>query len=272
MLKRVFLTITIAILAVLAVASTRWSVTSRATNSVASIHGQVEAKIRPFTATVFATTFVPGNLIPADTEARIFAVRGDGSTAELFERSNVTGDGKVVYIKKILDVPGKEHVVVDPFSESVTTYPLLPQAVAGLAAKAIQTCGGTPDGEMLGYSLMRTDESHGQEETGPNLDEVQHHLWLASNLNCIPIRREDILFKDGKELQRTLSSFTHVAEGEPDPSLFEVPQNYVERPPSAVMAEASRRHPKAAALNCGTCSQASKDEVYIHAQKNHKQQ
>jgi hypothetical protein len=239
--------------------------------SVTLASPQAGASVRPFTALVYQTTSVPGNSIPTHTQFNTFAVRSDGSTAALFYRADPAQNGNTVYFKKILDVPGKKKVVLNPFSQSSTTYPLLPKAVEGKAVKPMVACEGVPDNPILGYAVMRTEEKLGPDQIGPGMDEMRIQSWLASSLNCIPIRREFIVFKGGKELQHTIESYAEVIEGEPDPKLFEVPTGYVERAPSEAMKEASRRYPNAKWLDCGSCDQTPKDEAYFHALQQHRQ-
>lgn len=247
-----------------------WNKVSRA--RAAARQAQTPAQIFPFTALVVNASFEPGSSIATQTEVRTFAVRSDGSTVELFHRPDPSGTGRTLYIRKIIDVQGKRKVVVDPFSESTTTYPLQDKAVAFHAAKPISACGGLQDGAQLGYPVARIEETLGPEDTGPMIDKIAVRAWLPLKLNCIPIRRESVFFKGGKELQHNLDSFVSVSEGEPDPSLFEVPTNYVERAPSAAMAEAFRRFPNDRSFDCGTCDQSQKDAAYSHARQFHKPQ
>jgi hypothetical protein len=58
--------------------------------------------------------------------------------------------------------------------------------------------------------------------------------WSAPALNCFVIR-EELASSEYKQVRSTVS----VHLGEPDPSLFEVPGNYVERSPSEIMALAA---------------------------------
>jgi hypothetical protein len=224
-----------ATLFVLAAATFSWNKISGA-RPAAHPAAQTTGQIFPFTALVLHATFQSGSSIPTHTEVRTFAVLSDGSTVELFHRPDPSGSGKTLYIRKIIDVQGKRKVVVDPFSESKTTYPLQDKAVAFHAAKAMSTCDGSQDGAQLGYPVTRMEETLGPESTGPLIDKIAVRAWLPLNLNCMPIRRESVFFKGGKELQHNVDSFVSISEGEPDPSLFEVPTSYVERAPSAAMA------------------------------------
>jgi hypothetical protein len=62
-----------------------------------------------------------------------------------------------------------------------------------------------------------------------------------------------------------------VKEGEPEAWIFDVPATYIERPPSAAMAEAARRFPGVKGIACQSCDQSKKDEAYYHAQKHNSQ-
>ncbi len=226
---------------------------------------QLEAKPSAFTATRFEATFLANQTLPIDTETTIFAVRDDGSTAELHQRNDPTGGQKVFYIKKILDVTGKREVVVDPFSESTVTYPLANKTVAYHAAKPISDCGGTAAGELLGYPVRRVETTIKSE--GPGFDEDRTQLWVSPRLNCFALRREDALIKGGEVIQRSTESTLTVSEGKPETSFFEIPTTYVERSPSVAMGVADRRYPGKGF--CAKCSQAKKDEAYFLAWKYH---
>jgi hypothetical protein len=233
----------------------------------------VPAHAIAFTALQFQATYLGSGAIPVRTETKTFAVRGDGSTAELLHRNDPAGSKKTFYIKKIMHVADKRLVVVEPFGESTTTYPLLDNAIDVFSAKpATDKCDGEPTGELLGHAVWRAESKIGSENTGPVLDEIRTTDWLAPQLGCFPLKREVRFFKNGVEVQHILETSVSLTEGEPESWMFEIPATNLERPPHAAMLEASRRFPNYKALNCGTCDQTPKDEVYFHAQTEHRQQ
>ncbi len=270
MLRRLFIVTFVSAVAILAL-HLLW--TPRSAQTLAAQSGPVLPQVRAFTATRFDATFLPGKGIPVRTEIRTIAVRGDGSRSELFHRRDPSGNGKVLYIKKITDVPGVRRVVVEPRSESITTYPLHEQAIRSLAVKLVTECEGEAAGELLGLPVTVAETTLGPEDLGPGpglVDEIRTRAWLAPRLNCFPLRRETRFFKDGQEKQLKFESVLAFTEGEPDFWFFEIPAGYVERPPSAAMAEAARRYPNEKSLACGTCSTSRKDEAYFHAQQDNR--
>ena len=229
------------------------------------------ANVQPFTAVRSRANFLPGKSVPNRTEFRTLAARSDGSTAELFHRLDPLGSGTALYIKKIVDVPNRQRVVVNPFGESVTTYPLAPETVAQVAVRPVAACDGEPAGDVLGYAVTLKKETVGQGELGEPLDEIVIQSWLAPKLNCLVLRSEAQFMKGGVEIQRTIDTTVSVTEGEPESWLFDIPQQYTERAPSSAMAEGHRRYPNAKGLDCGSCSQTFRDEAYFHAQTHHRQ-
>jgi hypothetical protein len=220
---------------------------------------QVNLPTVPFIATRSSVTVVPGNPVPVHSEMRTLAVRSDGSSVELFHRKDPSGSGNVIFIRSILDVPNKQRVVVDPISESLITFPLVDQAVSAFAVRGATQCAGTSSSPILGYDVAveeARDLTSGEE--------LRVTSWRAASLNCTPLRREIAVLKAGTEVQRITETVQTITEGEPDKSLFDIPQGYVERQPSDAMAEAARRHPNDPDWRCPNCSQsqAHKDEAY----------
>jgi hypothetical protein len=172
-------------------------------------------------------------------------------------------------MKKITDVPGKRRVAVDPWSESVTSYPQREEGIRFHAAKVVSDCGGKAAGELLGYPVTLVESVFSSQEVGLEGPEVRQLAWHANQLNCFPLRKEIRLFDGGKEIARTVETVVSVTEGQPDPSHFQIPAGYVERSPSEAMAEAARRYPKIMEIQCGPCQNTRLDEAYFHHQREH---
>jgi hypothetical protein len=221
---------------------------------------QVSLPTVPFIATRSDVTVLAGNPVPVSSEILTIAVRSDGSIVELAHRKDPSGKRNTVYIRTILDVPNKQRVIVEPISESLIKYPLVDQAVSAYAVRGMAQCAGTLTSPILGYAVALEEEA----QTGAGNDEVKVRSWRAPQLDCTPLRREIIILKGGTEVQRITRTVLTVTEGEPDKSLFEIPQGYVERQPSEAMAEAARRYPNDPDWRCPNCSQTQrhKDEAY----------
>lgn len=218
-----------------------------------------------FTADRDRLTFVPGHSLPEREESQVFAVRADGSFVELYKRRDPQGGQKVYYISKITDITAKKQSVLIPFGESVLTYPMRSETASTYTQPS--QCNGEPAGEMLGYSVVKSVSENGPELTGPNLDKLVITEWNSTRLNCFAMRREAVFYKNGTEIQKTVDMTVNVIEGEPDASLFTVPVSYVERRPSAAMAEARRLFPT---FGCSKCNPLPKDLVYDQAKENEK--
>jgi hypothetical protein len=220
---------------------------------------QVSLPTVPFIVIRSSVTVVPGNPVPVHSEMRSLAVRSDGSSAELFHRKDPSGSGNVIFIRGIVDVPNKQRVLVDPISESLITYPLADEAVSTFAIRGATQCAGTSSSPILGYDVAVEEV---RDSSSP--EELRITSWRAASLNCIPLRREIMVLKSGTEVQRITETVLRITEGEPDKSLFDIPQGYVERQPSDAMAEAAKRYPNDPDWRCPNCaqSQARKDEAY----------
>ncbi len=261
--------VVVVVLVVSSVAAAMWLRVRAGATASASQPPQTSSETRPFIAIRSDVNLIPGQPSPMSTEIRTIAVRTDGSNVELLHRRDPSGSGKTVYIRSILDVPGRQRIVVDPISESLITYPLADAVTSAYRVHPVSKCAGVPAGQILGYDVNVEETSLGPEQAGPAVDEMQIRAWRAARLNCLPLRREMTIFKGGQESQRIVESVVTVTEGEPDPSLFEIPQGYVERQPSEAMAESARRYPNDKDWQCPNCSksQANKDQAYFHAWK-----
>lgn len=223
----------------------------------------------PFTATYTVTEYgAAGLLSPRRMDNGAFAARSDGSTVRLLYRRSSTS-AKPVVMRIVTDLSAGKRINIDPFSESTTTYPLSARQVASMAVPPTP-CVGEPAGQILGYEVRSGVETiSGHDKLGPALDETEETSWLAPALNCLALRTEASQFVAGEVVGRRVESYTDVKLGEPDPGLFAIPENYVERPPSQAMAEGARRNPGDPALQCSSGCAATHsrfDEVYRRAQ------
>jgi hypothetical protein len=81
---------------------------------------------------------------------------------------------------------------------------------------------GPERGEVLGYRVVEYRDKD-------KLSEIR--IWVAPDLGCFPLYTEKrLLDSDVRAKPFSVSRVSVLVEGEPDPSLFEVPSNYVEMP------------------------------------------
>lgn len=220
-----------------------------------------ESRVTPFTASYSEMIFKSGDPVPSLISFKTVAVRQDGSYAVLWHLEDPSDKARTVYRKKIVDVTAKKRVVVEPFGESVTTYPLSPKAADSLAIKPSLQCGAntSPAGKLLGFEVVLTEET----EALPGIGEMKIKSWMAPGLGCFPMRQEVCVYSQGSETQKTVKSVTNLVLAEPEAWVFDVPSTYVERTPSQAMAEAARRYPNLA--SCRSCPAGSSvlDEAYF---------
>jgi hypothetical protein len=217
-----------------------------------------------FTATQIEAIYEAGDPVVTLTRTTTLAVRSDGSFAELFPFRDPSGAVKPLFRRAITDVSARRYLFVEPFSESVSTFPQSPWATAEFAKKYRGTCNGPKAGEVLGYDVLVVESTVQPTEA----EKVVTRSWLAPQLYCLPLREELQFFFDGRFSQRTVKSVVSLTEGEPPAWIFEVPANYRERSPSAAMAEAARRYPnEECCKNAGTDDYSAQDDAYFFAQK-----
>lgn len=214
--------------------------------------GQAETGARgvvPFLAVVVDTMYSPAdNPIPSMSLTRVYATRADGASVE----GNVftSPDGEHL-LTRAVELPDR-YVAVDPDTQSVTTYgPEKPPV------RAAQSCPGTAAGEILGYKVTLS-ASQINDSTG--VVQTSRKAWRAPALNCFPLREEERTFssKLGRAFGNVVVAVS-VRVGPPPQDLFAIPDGYVERSPSEVMAQANARFP---ASNVGCCSTPALDRAY----------
>ena len=158
----------------------------------------------------------------------VFARRSDGSIVVV--RKNV--DNREVGIRRIFDTSRRQSISLDPLTQSLLTYDLPSQEVEYLSAPGsncqernpyLETAN-EPRAKVLGFEVVHLRGK-------PPGAEFYVNRWSAPALNCFVIR-EELTSSEFKQVRSTVS----IQLGEPDPSLFDVPGNYVERSPSEIMA------------------------------------
>lgn len=201
---------------------------------------QVQAQVasrKPFTA-LMAERYYNSSGALVESYTSIYAIRSDGSSARIWLREDPNGRRAV--IKGIEDLASKKRVAVDSMIESITTWPLSDEQVAGLKTADL-SCAQAAEGErttVLGYDVVKIQE----ELQAPSGKLHRDEFWRAPALDCFPMRERLSGGPSGGPV--TLSTereVVYVIPGEPAPALFEIPAGYTEHSPSQAAAEFSRR-------------------------------
>ncbi len=201
----------------------------------------MSSQFTPFTASVLVIR-QGGDGVEQFRETQTFARRRDGSTVEVRETVN----GQPFGNKVIIDWAAKKRVVVDPATESKTSYDLAQPVYQN--SKPAPNCGASPlSGRVLGLDVARVAGSH----SVGGLDRlIARDEWQAPALNCYPLRSVETNRAAEGSGETVTTEVVSIALGDPKPDLFAIPDAFVERSPSQVFAEASRRNRQ----ECKECS------------------
>jgi hypothetical protein len=175
---------------------------------------------------------------PSFARTEIEGARSDGSLA-LAALQPRDHDHPAFYERAVTDISQGRHVLVDPFTESTTTYPSK-KLVEKIRRKPADSCPGKPGEKILGYeSLAELATLTRTTAIGKTATTIT--TWRAPELDCAMLRQETRTVKpDGHVLFQVISA-TMVTPGEPPAWLFEVARGYTERSPNGVSAETAKR-------------------------------
>lgn len=200
------------------------------------------------------------------TQTGQHAQRADGSTvrARNIPRPDRTG---FVIQRAIFDLVRAEEIAIDPLTESITTTPLRRDNVEFYRKRAAATKCTAEDpvvrNTMLGYEVVRDVQNIGS-HTGPIM---RKEVWRSPALGCLPLKETLSLGRTEADVSAaTIREVLKVEEGEPAAALFELPDGYVERSPSARSEELQKRYPQASCPSCLRQSNQELDEVYSRRQ------
>jgi hypothetical protein len=196
----------------------------------------------PTPQTSFTATLVERRFSPTGVqiyEEQLIRAVGTTGTVEIIRRLDPLGHW--VEMKSIVDFRRQERIVIDPITESRTTYLKVGNRYPFREALQTSDCSGDPTVEtdvIAGYRVMRV-----LKPWRPDEPESKWERWFAPELGCFALK-ETITHSGGTP--STTREVIFVLRGEPPSSLFEVPSNYTERSPSEVLAEFARRFGKRA--------------------------
>ena len=156
----------------------------------------------------------------------VVAVRGDGTV--LTERAADKEYG-LSRTRSIHDRLAAMRTVLNYPTRSKTTYYRL--RLRDFRERLLSVYSNLADeGEtILGEKVIKVTRENKQ---------TRWDHWLAPGLDYIELRAELVVKdSDGTIAARTVREAVEILRGEPDPSLFEIPDSFVERSPSEVFAE-----------------------------------
>ncbi|MGD1082777.1 MAG: hypothetical protein ABR881_31060 [Candidatus Sulfotelmatobacter sp.] len=194
--------------------------------------------VKAFTATVKETKFRPDGGGRRE-ETYTVAFRGDGSS--VVDHHHTLPNGQTVEVKMVEDMNSGRKVAVDYATESTSTYPL-PSDYAATVARRASACTSVKDSggsTILGYEVVLVHEGRTFANGAANV----HERWEAPALNCFALRTIDSPPERSgvAKVPHNETEIVKVALGEPDPALFSIPKDFVERSPSERHAEFERR-------------------------------
>jgi hypothetical protein len=199
------------------------------------IVANASTELKAFTARVHEVHYGSSGRVGRD-ETYTVAFRADGSSVKDSRRQLAVGRG--YEIRSVTDVAGLRRMVVDYATNSTTTYGLLPSYAATLR-NAASSCDTKPveEATILGYAVVHTTTVHTFPGINPE-SAVKLERWEAPALNCFALREVVTFGTRGAHNETTVLS---VIPGEPDPTLFSVPSDFIERAPSPRHVEFQRR-------------------------------
>lgn len=233
--------------------------------SRAKVKAQGESWI-PFTAVMVQRQYQALPAAPLRMENYTYAVRSDGSWVKDFKRQ-IMPNGGWGDLRVIADYSSGVRTMVDPSTNSLTSYPFSKQALAKLSVPPPQACStdpGVQHATVLGYDtevVKRTLPG-----TPPGVELVVAE-WDAPALDCFPVR-QIIDHHSPNASVHIVREALYVSEGAPSEALFDIPTDYVERSPSQVTAERARLFPNEPSSSALSSSTSVLDRVYQSYRKN----
>lgn len=172
------------------------------------------------------------------SETKVTAQNADGSQA--FQVTRSFRKGAVGYdsveFRNVFDVVSGRHYGIDPLTRSLTTRVLKQPRLNDMTSKP-RCDGGTPDSRILfGFQTRKRIET--RKLSGSQNVTIEE--WQVPELECFSLEVVANKFESGRILARTTTRAVLVNVGDPDPGLFHIPTDYVERSPSQVMSEHTR--------------------------------
>ena len=164
------------------------------------------------------------------------AIRSDGSRVDA--RSLTTPGGVSFHNRVIYDLARGRKITTVSVSKSKMTARLDPSLIESMK-KETANCALDRSSERTHYQGYEVVKQITPQTTHNGAGKTRES-WLAPELNCLELRRISTLTQDGKSAVVVKIETESVSVGEPNPHLFEVSDEYVERAPSAITREVER--------------------------------
>jgi len=191
----------------------------------------------PFVAHSIVRRFATaGDKGPVKINDTTYARKKDGSWADITTLESPAGE--IGDLETFVDVISGREVTLEPFTKSAMTLFLTPRQIIG----RVPLCPpdiNSPTLEhdwILGYEVVKVTTQY----SVVNARKMTNEEWMAPTLGCYSLRRSEVSSNGSHNEFET----TDVIEGNPPSSMFEVPADYVERPPSELSAEYEARFGK----------------------------
>jgi hypothetical protein len=205
---------------------------------------------------------------PSGEQAKVddstFVQFADGSTVEILEQ--VSPAGAATQRRTVTDLNKRRNTVIDGLTESITTYKLSDKAVELRRGQTDPTCSAPRSAaraRLLGFDVVRLEEQRAL----PDGEIWKVESWRAPSLNCLRLKETFYLGRQDSPLSVTnVRLVTEVRRERPAASLLTIPAAYVERSPSAVVAEYQRRYAQAQDV-CPTCLRMEAPDRAYHNQQ-----
>jgi hypothetical protein len=163
-------------------------------------------------------------------------VSGDGQLIASLFASHLPGFP--VYHRTVWNKREKTKISIDPELKMLIVYPYDEPVYWNGGNRYVEdrhltwgpNCEGTPDGQIEGFDVNRTEPKFGEDPTNPGGTTTEKR-WAAPRLGCFVLRDEELTTdRDGKFVLSNIRTLTDVKIGEPDPSYFDtsLPKGYSE--------------------------------------------
>lgn len=197
-----------------------------------------QSKPRSATITPFVLRMViydVGSKAPKAPVSRLFGRRGDGATVEITS----AGPAELGHTAKLISFPNGDSVRVSDEMRVKATQNANPKLARDPAAASPQRCTGSASAFLREETML--------DQTVFVVDEVPKDMaprglrltsWHAPALGCTPLKYEVASKQpDGSWKTVTDAQPVSLTLTEPDPSLFQVPQDYEDITPPEAGAE-----------------------------------
>ena len=212
-----------------------------------------DAGVTPFVLQTSIERFDATDSSPR-TEIWTIATRSDGAHVS---REDSVG-GRYSGVRIVADPATNHRTTVDVETKSLMTYSLTSKGANRMAVANCGASAGAASKLVLGQNVVNRVKHFTAGDRSFELNE-----WVAPALACEVLESEQIIEEKGARIGRNVIHAQAISLGDPDPGLFVIPADYVERSPSQFFSEQARLR----GTDCPKCMQSSAqklDAVYAN--------